>query len=373
MKCVFLTGGTGMIGSALVPLLLKEEGTTVRLLLRARSEEHLRERLNELFAFWELDPAGADAARVVAYRGDVAVPHLGLEVGDYRRLAGEVTHLVHAAGDVNLGREIEKARREAIGAARQVVTLVNDCRAGGPFVKLEYLSTVGVAGRTRGLIPEEPIDHPRSFHNTYEQAKAEAETYLLGEIRNGLPATVHRPSMVIGDSRTGKFIHVQVFYHLAEFLAGCRTRGLVPDTGRVKLDIIPVDYVAEAIRRSCDRPEAAGRIFHLCSGPAAALTLAALTERVRALFREHGRDLPRLRVLPRGLVKALLAVARWVTMGKTRKALRNLPYFLAYLDEEQVFDNHKTRAFFADGPHVPPVDDYLPGVVHYYLTRKPGP
>ncbi len=373
MKCVLLTGATGAIGSALVPRLLQEPETSVRLLLRAASEEHLRERLGRLFAFWGVDPADSLARRVTALRGDVSAPLLGLGQGDYRALAGQVTHLVHAAGNVRLNQPLADARRDAVEAARHVVALARACQANGTFAKLEFLSTVGVAGRTRGLVPEEPLTGPRAFHNTYEAAKAEAEAYLLDEIRAGLPATIHRPSMVIGDSRTGKIVHFQVFYYLGEFLAGRRTFGVIPETGGVKLDIIPVDYVAAAIQHSVNRPDAAGRIMHLCSGPESAPTLAALTEQVRVLFRQHGRELPSLRKWPRGLVKAIVLVGGRVTIGRTRKALQTLPYFLAYLDEEQVFDNRATQAFFQkEGLQVPPVEEYLPRVMDYYLAVKKG-
>jgi thioester reductase-like protein len=372
MKSVLLTGGTGVIGSALVPLLLEERDTTVRLLLRADSEEHLGERLGRLFAFWHLEPAGPLARRIRAYRGDVSAPQLGLANGDYTQLAGEVTHVIHSAGNVRLNRPLSEARRDAVDAAVHIVALARKCQSEGRLAKLEFVSTVGVAGRSRGLVPEQPLCEVREFHNTYEAAKAEAEALLLREIRTGLRATIYRPSMVVGDSRTGTTIHFQVFYYLAEFLAGSRTCGLVPETGAVRLDIVPVDYVAEAICRGSERPDACGRIFHLCSGAVSSPPLTELTKLIREQFRAHGRSLPQLRVLPRGVFKAL-AVLGGRAPGKTARALRTLPYFLAYLEEGQTFQDEATRAFFAQsGPRLRCVEDYLPRVMQYYLAARTG-
>jgi thioester reductase-like protein len=375
MKTVLITGATGAVGSALVPLFLREEGTAVRLLLRADSEDHLRERLEGLCRFWELDPHDAGVrSRLEALRGDVSASLLGLEPGVYRRLAGEVTHLIHAAGNVKLNQPLIEARRSAVDSLREVVGLARAGLEAGSLAKLDYVSTVGVAGRTRGLVREAPFREPHPFHNTYEAAKAEAEATLLDEMGAGLPATIHRPSMVVGDSQTGKVIHFQVFYYLSEFFAGRKTWGVVPTTGGVRLDIIPADYVARALHLASGRADAVGRLFHLCSGPDHALGLSDLAERVRALFRRAGVPVPRLRsVSPRWLRLLLPVVSRLAPPGP-RRALQSLPFFLAYLDEEQLFDNTQTRAFFAPrGLDVPPVEGYLEKVVGYYVARKYGP
>ena len=372
MKTVFLTGATGAIGSALTPLFLREQDTEVRLLLRADSEDHLRQRLNGLLRFWRIDENDSRiAGRVIALRGDVCAPHLGLDESSYRKLAAEVTHVVHAAGNVKLNQTLAEARRNALDAARQIVAFVHSCRRHDRFHKVDLVSTVGVAGRTRGLVPEEPMRGVRSYHNTYEAAKAEAEAFVLEEIAKGLPATLHRPSMVVGDSRSGEIIHFQVFYHLSDFLMGCRTRGFVPRTGDIKLDIIPVDYVARILHESSARPETIGRIFHLCSGPEYALSLAEITERLRDLAARHSRSLPPLRRLHPRWFRACLPLVRWLVPRKSRRAFQGLHFFLAYLDEEQVFDNKQVRDFFSPlGIAIPRVPDYLSAIMGYYWKAK---
>jgi thioester reductase-like protein len=363
-----VTGATGAIGSVLAKYLLEEPNTEVRLLLRARNAAHLEERLAELHRFWRIGSGGAE--RLLAVAGDVTLPKLGMDESVYRRLSSEVTHTIHSAGDVRLSRPIDQARKSAVDSARHVVAFADACSDGGRFEKLEFISTVGVAGNVAGTVPEQAFNGARDFRNSYEAAKAEAETFLLKEMDRGLPATIHRPSMVVGDSRDGSIIQFQVFYYLCEFLSGRRTAGVVPDTRDIRLDIVPVDYVARAIQASSMRRDAVGRIFHLCAGPSDAPEIGRLSRKVREFFVAHGRHAPSPHPIPLSLIRKLLPIVRRLVTTRARRSLDTLPLFLAYLDTPQTFANVRTREFFTPvGIEVPPVDRYLDTVLAYYVSR----
>jgi len=372
MTCFFVTGATGAIGSALVPLLLEDPDSSVRLLLRARSQQEAEQRLAQLFEFWGLGAEEAGLrARVQVLRGDVGEPLLGVDEGAYSKLCAETTHMVHSAGIVKLNQALAEARRSAVDSTRHVLAFAEAARRQGPFEKLEFVSTVGVAGRTQGLVPEVMPLAAAGFHNTYEQAKSEAERLVVAKIESGLPVTVHRPSMVVGDSKTGKIIHFQVFYYLAEFFAGRKTFGIVPDTGEVLLDIIPADYVAQAIHASSGLPEAAGRVFHLCAGPSHAPRIADLTVQLRAIYASHNLPLPRLLKLPFGVYRRLTPAAARFAPQKLRPMLRSLPLFLDYLADRQVFDNANTTAFFSrHGIDAPCAKEYLGRIMGFYFQSK---
>jgi nucleoside-diphosphate-sugar epimerase len=243
-------------------------------------------------------------------------------------------------------------------------------RACSRLEKIEFVSTVGVGGHLP-VVPETWITEPRTFHNTYEQAKAEAEDAIRGEVERGLPLTVHRPSMVVGDSRTGKIIHFQIFYHLCEFLSGRRTFGLFPRLGSARLDIIPVDVVARAIVWSSGQPELAGRILHLCAGPEEAIRLIELRERVRRLFfAEDAKQVPCFD-LPPQLFSGILNIASRFMDGKTRRAVGALPVFLDYLATDSWFENEATRRLMTETRVYFPIwKHYLDAVIGAYLKAR---
>ena len=169
--------------------------------------------------------------------------------------------------------------------------------------------------------------------------------YLFKEISAGLPATVHRPSMVVGDLRTGKVIHFQVFYYLAEFFSGLKTWGVVPRTAGIRLDIIPSDYVARGL--------------HLSSSRQAPLALLPPLLRQK-LPSGHRTDPEPAELLPvAGAASApRLQVAGCASCtpspGHPRRSTRSAAqpvgpsFLLDYLDRDpQDFDNARTCNFYA--------------------------
>lgn len=366
MTHVLLTGATGVLGAAILDGLLGRPDTTVALLLRAPDRQAAERRRDELLVeLFGAEPAAAARSRVDALRGDVTHARLGLETDAHDALAERCTHVVHCAAQIRMNLPREAAREAAMEGTRHVLEFARRVRG---LRKLEALSTIGVGGRLPD-VPEERLDRPRPFHNTYEEAKAGAET-LLWRAAAELPVTVHRPSMVVGDSRTGRVRAFQVFYHLCEFLGGLRSRGLVPRLGAARVDTVPIDYLVRALLRSLDRPDLAGRVLHECSG-ADAILLRDLQQLVRGRFRAAGIGLPPLLALPPWCFHLLLRPLTVVAPPKLRRALQTAPVFLDYLTERRLFRNERTRAALAaDGLELPAPAAYLPQVIDYYLQRR---
>lgn len=372
MTTYFVTGATGALGSALVPMLLETPGAQVRLLIRAPDDETLAQRLQSLFDFWRL--GGLEDAyrqRVVALRGDASEPRFALADAAYDALCQSVTHVVHAAGAVKLNLPLDQARRSAVSSALEAIELAKKCQVNGQLQKIEIVSTVGVGGKL-GVVPEDWISTSRGFHNTYEQAKAEAEDIARRHVDAGLPLTVHRPSMVVGDSQRGRIVHFQVFYHLCEFLSGARTFGLSPPLGDVGLDIIPVDYVARVIAWSALQRSTIGKVLHECSGPHGAIALVTLRDRVRTVFAAAGRRLPPVVQLSGGMFNSLLGLVRPVVGERNRRALNTLPVFLEYLASPVAFQNVETGKLLGSAGQLqaPAVSAYLDTVLGAYLASR---
>jgi len=371
-RLVLLTGATGAIGSAVIGDLLRNSQDRVCVLLRASSLSEAESRLMALLAFLQLDLADPTVRRrIELVPGDVTRPHYGIDPQQYQRLTREVTHIINASGNVKLNQPLEAARRDAVTPVQHLLALVRECVTNGALSSVQYLSTVGVCGSRPGLIPEATIPGERRFRNTYEAAKAEAEDLMLEAAAAGLPITIHRPSMVVGDSHTGRIIHFQVFYFLMELLLGNMTRGVIPKTGPLKLDIIPSDYVARALILAARSPEACGRIFHLCSGPQRSVRLDELSQRLRLIFSSNGIAVPRPRAIDPRRVTRILAALSPVLPKSVRRATRTLPFLVSYMDDDQMFDNTQTEAFFAtQGLVAPPVGTYLNQIVEYYIAER---
>lgn len=357
------------MGSALVPFLLADPEIRLVLLLRSAPGQSVSRRWEDLKQFWSAYGCGdSEFRRVETVEGDAGKERLGLSAEGYDDVRRRVTHIVHGAAQVKLNMSEEEARLSSLGTTLPVVRLAQE---SARFEKLEYLSTVGVAGTVEGPLLERRLTGARAYHNTYESSKAEAENVMWDAMDRGLPVTIHRPSMVVGDSRTGRTRSFQVFYHLMEFLSGRATGGWVPRLPHFRLDVVPNDFVARAVAASLHRRDWAGEVFHLSAGREGSLSLESYVEDVPRLFTSGGLETPGPRRFPWPLFKAMVPV--WAALGPPhrRKAFRHLPRFLSYLKEETYFDNQNARAHLAEaGVLLPAVPHYLPAVITFYLQHR---
>lgn len=372
MNYYFITGATGAIGAALVPLLIEEQDISVFLLIRAKDDNHLKERLHHLFEFWKLEETDEKIKRISPVTGDIRFPNFGIEDDKYKDISEKCTHIIHCAGNVRMNLSIEKARRYSVDSAKNVISLGNVCIKNKNLKKIEFVSTVGVGGRMQGPVVEDWIDQKREFHNTYEQAKAEAEDYVKTQVDKGLPITIHRPSMVVGDSKNGKIIHFQVFYYLCDFLSGRKTLGIIPTSKHFRLDTIPVDYVAKAIKWSSRNPKSQGYILHECSGPQNSILLSDLRQIVIENFIKNRVIIPIPKTIPVWLFKVLLPCLVLFAPPKIKRAIKVLPVFFNYISHHvQDFENDTAVALLKrEGIQLPNVKSYLKINLDAYLKDK---
>lgn len=357
MSALLLTGATGMVGRE---VLARAVGDTrfdrVVCLVRPPLD-----RLSSILEAQGLAPS----PRVVAIAGDVTAPALG--VTDGSALAG-ITHVIHCAATVSFDHPLEEARRINLGGTRAVLDL---CRRLPKLERLDAVSTSYVAGKREDLVKEADLVHDRGFHNTYEQTKYECEQVLRAAMPD-LPIAVHRPSIVVGDSRTGQTGAWKVLYWPLKVLA----RGwlpIVPYDRRARVDIVPVDFVADALMALTRDPSAIGGTFHLAAGPGRDTTMDALAERVsrrlqrRKLVRVHPRWW-------RGIVRPALML---LPSEKLRRTLRTGLVYRPYLQLRLRFDTSEADAHLVPaGVRCPRVLDYIDTIVDAAVAanfgRDPG-
>jgi thioester reductase-like protein len=265
---IFLTGATGLVGRYLLRDLLLA-GHRVGVLARDTRTATAAERVAELTAFWG-ESLGTDLPRPVVLGGDLRAPGLGLSAADRRWLARTYGAVVHAAASVSFrpSPDGEPWATNVDGTQH----LLDLCAALG-LAELHHVSTAFVCGDRRDRVYEHELDRGQGFHNDYERSKFEAERRVRQA--PGIRATVYRPAVIVGDSRTGytsTYHGIYRFLELASRLAGAgpaappARRSLplrLPFTGDEPRNLVTVDWVSQAIVRLVDQPRAHGRTYHL--------------------------------------------------------------------------------------------------------------
>ncbi|RME72135.1 MAG: NAD-dependent epimerase/dehydratase family protein [Planctomycetota bacterium] len=376
---VFLTGATGFVGGAVLSrLLLEGAAERVFALVRARDAEHAERRGREvLFKLFgeDRDRLRSAAQRMRWVRGELGREGLGLEATDRDAILGSVDTVIHAAASTRFDLPEPEARAINFEGARRVLELARQIARGGRLRRLAHVSTAYVAGRRSGRIHEHELPGPEGpFSNTYEKTKAAAERLLRSHMGE-LPITVLRPSIIVGDSRTGRTYNFNVLYYPIKLLH----RGLLlwcPGRRNTVLDIVPIDYVSEAICRLAADPEAAGGTFHLCAGDDA-IPLRSFVDRIRDYYNEQrtqtGHDpLPRVAIIGRWRWRLILWRARRRLAGRAREQLEAFNLYLPYLLTEKIFDTTEARRRLGDALPYPPIASYLRKVAEYAVTREWG-
>lgn len=204
---VLLTGGTGFLGSHLAAALL-ERGYRVTLLARSRNGTSAGARVGRVLDWFGLGEEPRARLRVV--EAEIARPGLGLAAAEAARLAAATDEIVHCASDTSFA-DRRRAEIEAtnIGGLGNVLDLASASGASS----FHLVSTAYVAGKTSGPCPEAPAT-PAAFFNAYEETKCRAEGMARARCRaEGIRLTVYRPSVVCGDSRTGRSLLFNAVYY----------------------------------------------------------------------------------------------------------------------------------------------------------------
>lgn len=355
---LLLTGGTGHIGAALLRPLLANPDRAVVALIRAKDDDELARRRLDMLRRAGLD----DTPRVEAVRGDVTEPGLGL--GE-RALDG-VDALLHSAAAVRFDQPAEQASKANLQSTLNVLALARRLADAGRLRRLDHVSTCYVAGDRVGRVYEHECDVGQGFRNTYEQTKSQAETRVRAAQAEGLPVAIHRPSIVVGDSRTGKTESFNVLYWPLKLYARGWWRTL-PGRPDALVDIVPVDFVAAAIAKLADDPASIGLCAHLAAGDEAP-TIGALMEQVRALLGG-----PPLRAVDQGLYRRFIRPLLWpFFLTKRGRIIRRggeafMPYFVA----NPLFDTTQARRLLGE-LRPPPIADTVEKIVRYAMEEDFG-
>jgi nucleoside-diphosphate-sugar epimerase len=253
-----------------------------------------------------------------------------------------------------------------VEGTREMLTLGGLCQARGGLRRFSYVSTAYVAGDHMGGFEENDLELGQGFRNPYERSKFEAER-LVRSHRAALPLKVFRPSIIVGERTTGWTNSFNVLYWpLRAFARG--TYPALPAVSEAPVDVVPVDYVADAIVALGAAPGGDGETYHLTAG-ADASTVGEVVDLAAARFQ---RRPPRLinPSLYRGLVHPLLVGS---SRGVKKRALKRSKAYFPYFAVGVHFDDRRTRAALDPvGIRPAPLSGYFDRLVDFALKAQWG-
>lgn len=331
---IFLTGSTGYIGAHIAAILLDRHTDRLNLLVRAKTEQEANERLWHALQLHLDFPQFREALemRINVFRGDLTDPRFGLGDAEYTRLVGTSESVIHCAASLN--RKSEKSCLNVnLRGTLEVAQLARRAQDVHGLRRFSQVSTVAVAGtRSHEVVTEDSsIDWNRSDYDPYARTKKFCE-HMVRELLPEVPRMVFRPSIVLGDSRraeTTQFDMVRAFV----FLAGLP---LLPFRSSDRIDIVPVDYVAESIVALHQKPDPMHEIYHLSSGTGAE-TFGQLT---RVIAQASGKMEP---LYWPELEHPFSSAVNWLAgyRGEFGRSASLLKVFMPYLVWDTVFDNSR--------------------------------
>jgi thioester reductase-like protein len=354
---ILLSGATGFVGMELLARYLEHSDRPVVALVRAGDDAVAARRIDAVLHNLFGRHAHRYAGRVAAVAAELTAPDLGLSARRRDELAAAVATIVHSAASVSFALELEQARQINLEGTRRMLELAARARELTGAVRYAQISTAYVAGTHDGRFAEGDLDVGQGFRNSYEQSKFDAERLVRAEA--GTDWTILRPSIVVGDRRSGWTAAFNVLYWPLRAFS-CGLFKAVPAVPTAPVDVVSIDYVADAIVELCEHPDSAGQTFHLTAG-ANASTIAEIAALASRYFR---RPLPR--VVPPAEFAALepdLASA----------ALESSAVYFPYFSVGTTFDDTLTRArLHPVGIHASPLHDYLERLLDFATRSRWG-
>ncbi|HUJ64524.1 MAG TPA: SDR family oxidoreductase, partial [Acidimicrobiales bacterium] len=311
---IFMTGFPGFLGSALLPRIMARTGEEAVCLVQSKYRPAAELRVKELVASDE-----SLEGRINLVVGDITLPRLGLSEADGAGICSTATEIWHLAAAYDLSVAPDLAMRVNVDGTRHVLDTAVHCER---LRRFHYFSTCYVSGRHPGPFGEDDFDTGAPFQNLYEATKHMAEGEVRRRMVEGLRATIYRPAIVVGDSRTGETQKFDGPYFAMQLLLRQPRIAVLPvigDPGLTSVNVVPRDYVVEAVACLAGLPQSAGRTYALADPHP--LTVAAMVD---VLGEATGRRVIRV-PLPRRPTKAVLRYVPGV-----RRLMRMPPELVDY-------------------------------------------
>src|SRR5215213_9442155 len=350
-ETLFVTGFPGFIADRLLERLARKECRFI-LLVQPSWLARARDEIARIAGLTGRDPADFQIVE-----GDITQPHLGLSAANVELTQQQTTRIFHLAAIYDLAVERELAFRVNVAGTRNVLEFARSI----PFLQhFHYVSTCYIAGKREGVILESELRHEAGYRNFYEESKYLAELEVESA-RSILPVTIHRPAVVCGDSQTGETVKYDGVYYLILYLLKWPSMLSLVNIGneRVSLNLVPVDFVVDAMAALAFDQRAIGKTVQLAD-PAPLTTSGLFNSIARSIDGKQSR---------------MTAPAKWVRfflMLPPSPKITGLPHSaVPYFFVKQLYDSSQAQELLAPyGILCPPFANYVDRIVDF-AKRNP--
>ena len=353
MHGVLITGFPGFLASALLPRLaaVLPDEAQVTCLVEARFEDLAARRASAV--------AQQSGCSIRVVRGDITLPDLGLGPR-WAEVAEHCREVFHLAAIYDLAVSHDAASRVNVDGTRHVLEFAADC----PLLeRFHHVSTCYVSGRHAGRFTEDDLDVGQRFGNHYESTKFESEVLVQSAATSGLPTTIYRPSIVSGDSTSGRTQKMDGPYFFIQWLLAQPRVAVMPvfrASASATMNIVPSDYVTGAIAYLSRLRKDALQVYSLADP--SPLTIPELTELLAAATGRNARRVPATRGLARVLVRAL---------SRLHPTLDIPGEAVEYLGHPTHYDcTYALRDLKPSGITCPPLSSYVHRLVSFVQEEK---
>ncbi len=315
MNAILFTGFPGFLGSELLPrVLARATNAEAVCLVQAKYLAAATERVCEMVA---ANPALAGRVRLI--EGDIALPDLGITRSKF--LEARVVEIFHLAAVYDLSVSRDLAMRVNVEGTKHMLAFAARCPK---LRRFQYVSTCYVSGRYAGTFTEDMLEEGQRFNNFYEETKYLAEVEVQRAMREGMPVTIYRPSVVVGDSESGATQKYDGPYYALQWILRQPRLAVMPvvgDGSSTRFNVVPRNFVVDAIASLSAREESEGRVYQLADPHP-----LTINEMLRVFGRRTHRRLVKLR-LPKLVAKTAIDLVPGV-YGLLRIPSSAIDYFV---------------------------------------------
>jgi nucleoside-diphosphate-sugar epimerase len=345
---VFVTGFPGFLGHQLVPRLLKlGEDVEVHCLVEPRFFDTARALAKDL--------PPHDQGRLHITPGDIVLPDLGISRDHH-----SFDEIYHLAAVYDLAVSASVAHNVNVTGTDNVLRFG---REQANLKRFHYVSTCYVSGSSTGTFRETDLIRGQRFLNHYEASKYQAELSVQSAMKSGMPVTIYRPSVVVGDSRDGSTQKLDGPYPIIQWMNLLPRIALLPVVGnpsRYRVNLVPSDWLVETLFELSRTPDSINRVFQLCDPDP-----PTVEEAMEILARASDRRVIKI-PMPMPAARALIGLLSRVLPGIDLK-----PQMLDYFRHPAVHEASDLRNVLGDRfwP-CPRLDDYAPAMVDFVTRRS---